>query len=210
MKILTVLVTLFIASKLAAQSDTVTDTRDNQKYQTIVIGKHIWFREHLRYETKQSYFPNFDKTESSLARGNYYSNAELDRVCPKGWHVATLDDWEDYITILLANHQIPKDSVRTKILPAPNNSIVMSIKNLNILHDTLLHLAPIGWVEGNKIANDSTLTLWIVDNHSEDDRYHVHIGALGYVKHSHKHHVIDKLSRIRKFAIRCVCEVRDK
>jgi uncharacterized protein (TIGR02145 family) len=208
MKVPAVFLACFITCSITAQVGSFTDPRDGQTYATIVIGKHTWFREHLRYETTLSYFPNSAKHADSLSRGNYYSNKELGSICPKGWHVATLSEWEEYISVMLARHHIPKDSVTSKIFPPPNNSTAVTIKHLHIFNDTLLYLTPIGWVEGNKIANDATLSLWITGDDTKDNRYHVHIGPEGYVKHTHKHHVEDKPKRVRRFAVRCVCELQ--
>ena len=208
MKLFAMLFTVFYSVTACAQSDTITDKRDNNKYSTIVIGKNKWFKEHLRFQSQRSYYPNFDKTNKTLQRGNYYSNTELDSVCPQGWHVATIAEWDAYIKYLVEKNNIPPDSIITKTSPPPNSSIVIITKGLDLFRDTLLHLAPIGWVEGNKIANESTLTLWVMDNTNGDNKYHVHLDAKGYVKHTHKHHVIDKPKKIRKFPVRCVCEVK--
>jgi uncharacterized protein (TIGR02145 family) len=198
-----------ITTSVFCQTGIYTDPRDSNTYHTIVIGNKVWLRQHLRFETSLSYYPNFNHSEGNIARGNYYSNQELDSVCPKGWHVATIDEWEDYIDTLLKIKGLSKNSLATKVFPAPNNSTAVTIKGFNILEDSLLNLDPIGWVEGKKIANESSLSLWVNQNHSADNKYHIHIGALGYVKHTHDHHVIDKPKRVRKFAVRCVCELAD-
>src|SRR6476660_1373737 len=101
MKLFVVILLFFTAKSAAAHNGSFVDPRDNKKYETIVIGKSIWFREHLRYETTLSYFPNFNNGRGNAAKGNYYSNAELDNVCPAGWHVATLPDWEEYVAVVL-------------------------------------------------------------------------------------------------------------
>jgi hypothetical protein len=109
--------------------------------------------------------------------------------------------------VLYALQNIQLDSSRSKQLPPPDNTSISTFKNFNIMHDSLLKLSPIGWVEGNKQEKEKSLTLWVYDKQNKDYKFHVHIGGLGVVTHSHKHHIIDKPKKIRKFTVRCVCDV---
>lgn len=205
MKNFVLILIYFAVSNLLAQTGAITDMRDGRKYKTITIGNNIWLREHLKYETKLSYFPNGNKkSRGTISMGNYYSSIELDSVCPKGWHVATIEDWEDYFEILLKNNAL-KDSLKIDTLP-PNNAILKTINGLDLFKDSLLNLIPIGWVQGNKIKNQEALALWIINNQAKDNKYHAHIGPKGYIRHTHDHHIIARPKRIRKFAVRCVCE----
>lgn len=207
MKILTVGWVLFGSITLQAQTGTFIDQRDGNIYSTITIGKNTWFREHLRLKTASSYFPNFSKDTVDLINGNYYSNSELNNLCPEGWHVATIYEFEEYLKELTTQRNIPDSAILRNTSPR-DSSVHITPGNLNPLRDTLLNLAPIGWVEGNKPHKERSLTLWIRDTRTNDEKFHVHIGALGYVIHTHVHNVIDKPKRIRKFTVRCVCEVK--
>ncbi|MGK0388399.1 MAG: hypothetical protein ACI94Y_001128 [Maribacter sp.] len=61
---------------------------------------------------------------------------------------------------------------------------------------------------GQKIANKETLTLWVSNLATKDDKYHVHTGPNKYIKHSHEHNIIDKPKKTRRFAVQCTCEIR--
>jgi uncharacterized protein (TIGR02145 family) len=211
MKALSILFTaaLISISIARAQKDTVIDKRDGQKYSTIVIGNKIWFQENLRYKTNLSYCSILNKKENECNNGNYYSNKELDSICPRGWHVATIDEWEDYINILLSKKGILKDGLKIVTLPPPK-TIVAALKNINLLEPNLLNLTSAGWVEGKKMMNPKNLNLWVVDTHTNDSKYHLHVGETGYAIHSHVHNIIDKPRRIRMFNVRCVCEAKNK
>jgi uncharacterized protein (TIGR02145 family) len=208
MKYVLIVCLLSLFNSAVAQTDTLTDSRDGNKYATVTIGNKRWFRDHLRYAAKDAYYPRFSTDEQVRLRGNYYSNTGLDSVCPAGWHVMTTQDWESYIAYLLQLRNIAPHNIKTKTLAPPNNSYAVTLKSINLLGDSLLNLLPIGWVQGKKITNLTTLSLWVTDTQSKDDKYHVHIGELGYVTHTHAHHIIDKPKNIRMFTIRCVCELQ--
>ncbi len=206
MKITTTALFIVVSFNLQAQTGTFIDERDGNTYQTITIGNKIWFREHLRLKTSLSYYPNFSKHSEDFTNGNYYSHLELDSLCPKGWRMATLDDLEDYIREIALQNNIPDSAILRSISPNRDSSSHILIGNLNPLQDTLLNLLSTGWVEGNKLEKQKSLTLWMRDTRTNDIKYHAHIGPLGYIIHTHLHNVIDKQRRVRKFSVRCVCE----
>jgi uncharacterized protein (TIGR02145 family) len=201
---------LISSSPAHAQTDTVIDNRDGQSYSSVVIGNKIWLREHLRYRTNLSYCPTFNTKENECINGNYYSNRELDSICPRGWHVSTIGEWEEYVDILLSKRGISKDNLRITTLPPPKTIVAAGLKHISLLNENLLKLTPAGWIEGKKMMNTESLNLWVVDKRTNDNKYHLHVGESGYVIHSHMHNIIDKPKRIRMFNVRCVCEVENK
>jgi uncharacterized protein (TIGR02145 family) len=199
---------LYMAPSMAQQTGSFTDPRDGNQYATVTIGNKIWFRENLRYHTVTSFCPNFSKDSLACAKGNYYLNSEVGKVCPPGWNVPTREDWMAYVDELIRLKRLDRDSISIKTMPPPNNSVMHLLKGFSIMNDPLLKFDPIGWVEGNKVANTSNISIWITDNTSNDDKYHIHMSKEGFVTHTHKHHVIDRPKKIRKFTIRCVCDVK--
>ncbi|NOT52129.1 MAG: hypothetical protein HOP10_12725 [Chitinophagaceae bacterium] len=190
-----------------AQTGVFTDERDGQQYKTIVIAGKKWFRENLRFQTNFSFCPNFNKDSAACKDGNFYSNSELNTICPSGWHVATIPEWESYMSVFMKNNGINNGVLQYDTSKFLDKHFGISMKGAEIFKDTLLNLLPLGWVEGIRLVKNDGLTLWVVDTETNDEKYHFHIGKLGMVKHSHEHHIIDKPKKIRKFAVRCVCEI---
>lgn len=189
-----------------AQTDSVIDVRDGQVYPTTIIGKKVWFKENIRFVTEFAYVPKFAKKIFPISQGNYYPFTDLDSVCPVGWHVATIYDWQEYIS------HVVKQGVRIKYdtLRNDDNSLQVKIDSAG-LHlfngNNPLNLTRSGWIEGNDHHNEQSLNLWIADTISHDRKYHAHIGPNGYIYHTHKHHIIDKPKNQRKFPVRCVCDI---
>jgi uncharacterized protein (TIGR02145 family) len=209
MKPLQTLIALLFSLYANSQTGVFTDSRDGQRYNTIIINGKKWFRENLRFQTANSFCPNFNKDSADCKDGNYYSNSDLPTVCPTGWHVATIPEWESYISLLLKNNNISDGSFTYDTIPSLKNNYALSIKGAFLFTDTLLQLKPTGWIEGLNRKNESNLNFWITDPVTLDDKYHLHIGKDGFVKHSHTHHIIDKPRKVRKFPVRCVCELKN-
>jgi uncharacterized protein (TIGR02145 family) len=207
MRSLFLLILFLTGSLLNAQTGSFTDTRDGQVYRTIDIGGKRWFRENLRFQTSTSFCPQFSKDPSDCKNGNYYSNSELNTICPAGWHVATIPEWESYISLVLKEKNINGGVMRYDSSDKLAKAYSINMPGAHLLNDTLLNLYPSGWVEGWKLKNEKTLHLWVVDTRTFDDKYHLHIAEFGFVKHSHDHHIIDKPAKVRKFPVRCVCEL---
>lgn len=193
------------------QTSLFTDSRDGQQYPTITVNGRQWFRENLRFATQKSFYPNFSKDTSGWWQGNYYSNSELGKICPPGWHVATIADWESYISNLPGKHTKNNGVLQyDTLIYKEDKNYRLNMSREVLWADTLLRLQSSGWVEGLKLKKTEGLNLWITDTATNDDKYHLHIGVLGYVKHTHRHHIEDKPSKVRKFPVRCVCDVKSE
>ncbi len=204
---------MLINLNLQAQTNTYKDARDGRIYNTIDIGETVGFKENLKFETRLSHCPNFNKNEGDCEHGNYYSNFELESLCPEGWRIATLNDWENYFAFMkmkfsIADKQINIDTLTEKA----EGAMVIDMSGKIKLHgeDTPLGLEAIGWVEGNTIENYGAITLWMPDQKKRDQNYHVHIANRSYVRHTHEHHIIDVPDKVRKFCIRCVYDTFKK
>lgn len=194
-----------------AQKDTLTDLRDEQRYEVIQIGEKRWFKDFLKYETNLSHCPNFNKKEGDCTAGNYYNYLDLDTICPSGWHVSTAKEWEAYIEFLKQQKQISSHKLKTEHTKPnmPNFGFMVTDTSEQIqlfAASNDLNLSPLGWVEGNKVKKYGTLTIWVRKDQSTDAKYHLHIGPNRYIEHTHKHHIIDKPKKRRKFLVKCVCD----
>ena len=120
---------LFASVNLLGQSfncgDSLLDTRDGNKYATVLIGSDCWFKQNLNYGTMvlsdtkvgphsnvsnnsipEKYVQNNTITNANLVGGlydgqelmNYNTTTESQGLCPTDWHVSTDAEWASLIT----------------------------------------------------------------------------------------------------------------
>lgn len=85
----------------AYSSDTgiVVDTRDQQRYKWVKIGKQVWMAENLRYNDPSSmYYP----TISDTSYGRFYHDASSSLAIP-GWHIPSKDEWQELFNFVGGN-----------------------------------------------------------------------------------------------------------
>lgn len=116
-----------------AQQSTFTDTRDKQVYKTVTINGTIWMAQNLRFETENSKELRTKKDKYSLSFkggfggapkcgttdefgkkaitcehmkvvGRYYDAEDAMEACPEGWHLATLDEWQELFQYISDTH----------------------------------------------------------------------------------------------------------
>ncbi len=79
---------------------TLRDSRDNRMYRTIKIGSYTWMAENLKYAASESYcYAATMLSPESLCEnyGRLYTYSAAKEVCPEGWHLSTMEEWEDLI-----------------------------------------------------------------------------------------------------------------
>lgn len=123
----TIFLTFITLSGVFAQTftcgDTLIDTRDGQKYATVLIGSDCWFKQNLNYgnyvqsdslgiihsqQTNDSIpekYAQQNDTNNLQIYGGLYEQAELmnyssssQGLCPSGWHVSTDAEWQSLIS----------------------------------------------------------------------------------------------------------------
>ena len=93
------------------------DPRDGKRYRVVVIGKKAWLAENLKYELNGSECYNMSKNNCGIY-GRYYTWAQamavdgncnskscefvpgkpVRGVCPEGWHIPSIREWEHLIS----------------------------------------------------------------------------------------------------------------
>lgn len=103
-------------------SGTFKDIRDGKEYKWVKIGKFTWMAENLLYDHgKQSGDYQYYETDCPGAMNSncdkygrlYITNSfdfpladDPDLVSPKGWHVATADEWNDLVETIGNNEKL--------------------------------------------------------------------------------------------------------
>jgi uncharacterized protein (TIGR02145 family) len=72
---------------------TFTDPRDNQTYNTVIIGEQEWFAQNLNHQINNSWC--YDNNSNNCNEyGRLYTWDAANNACPDGWHLPTNDEWK--------------------------------------------------------------------------------------------------------------------
>jgi len=87
----------------------MTDSRDNQIYQTVTLGDQTWLAQDLNYETDNSRCYD-DDPENCETYGRLYDWEASKAVCPDGWHLGSDEEWSILIKYLDPDADTQADS----------------------------------------------------------------------------------------------------
>ncbi|MEQ8582170.1 MAG: FISUMP domain-containing protein [Marinoscillum sp.] len=90
MKWIAITLLLLVFSQYALAQSSLRDVRDNGRYSTVSVDSKTWMAENLRFNKNHSHFYYLSGREV------YYAGSAIasDTLCPKGWRVPTLDEWQ--------------------------------------------------------------------------------------------------------------------
>lgn len=173
------------------------DNRDKKKYELLEVDQLIWFIEDLRFDSETPY--------KLIRKGEkekyFYSNNHLDSLCPKPFRIPTGIEWGKAITKLYDVRNTTHEKGRRKkenylVFKIDMDSTFYLKKHLNIERS--------GWVQGNKHVETNLASYWV--NEKGKLNHHIHFWEKDFIEHTHKHHIVGKKKKRRKFLVRCVCE----
>ena len=79
----------------------MTDARDGQVYETVTIGTQTWFAVNLNYDTEDNTSKCYeDDSANCFTYGRLYEGITAQTVCPEGWHLASVEEWQTLIDYL--------------------------------------------------------------------------------------------------------------
>ncbi len=184
------------------QSRILTDTRDGNTYKTLIIGDLIWMAEDLRFQTELSHCPNHSLEECKEA--NFYSYKEIESVCPEGWRIPVVEDWNNFLETF-------EDAETVRMMEGNKKLFrVDFLDGYNILTRNTLNIRPVGRTEGDVWQDGYYADYWTTNPEIKDPRFHVHVSQHSISGHAHKHNINERdEEKNRKFAVRCVCERKD-
>jgi uncharacterized protein (TIGR02145 family) len=69
-------------------------------YESKKIGKHTWMTENLNITVMENRYSScYDNADSNCVKyGRLYEFNAAQRVCPSGWHLPTVEEWDDLVT----------------------------------------------------------------------------------------------------------------
>ena len=91
------------ATDVAATAGELVDSRDSQKYKTVVIGNQIWMAENLRYKPASGTALCAPSDSSCAKDGAFYDWKTALTACPDGWHLPTVAERDALAKFVNAN-----------------------------------------------------------------------------------------------------------
>ena len=172
----------------------LSDKRDGNQYEIVKLGNLYWMAENLRYDAPESVC--LDHCD----RIRFYDYQYLKGVCPEGWRLPTVEEWDLVI-------QSFEDAEKVEMMEGNQKLYrVDFLDQYNIFESNVLNIEPYGRMEGGKVDDGMFVDFWTV-NPAADDRFHIHLSPYSITGHAHKHNLKQsKPEEYRLFAVRCVCE----
>ncbi len=97
---LTITFSIISIFAFAQKTGTFTDTRDGKVYKTVTIGTQTWLAENFAFKADSGCWAYNNDPANIKKYGYLYNWYTAKKVCPKGWHLPTLAEWETLVNYL--------------------------------------------------------------------------------------------------------------
>jgi uncharacterized protein (TIGR02145 family) len=105
------------------------DERDGKTYQTVVIDGKIWMAENFALSVKKGCWPPAGFEENVKKYGCLYDWKTALKICPKGWHIPSSEEWSQLIKFLGDSSQAAYKMCSTKDWDTHDYTIQASLTN---------------------------------------------------------------------------------
>ncbi len=75
----------------------LTDPRDGQRYEALLINGNFWMTQNLNYDTGEGCWFYDDDPKNGEKYGRLYTQEAALKACPSGWHLPSKKEWHDLI-----------------------------------------------------------------------------------------------------------------
>ena len=186
------------SSEISESAGTMTDSRDGQTYKTVIIGTQTWMAENLNYKTDSSFCYENEETNCTKYGRLYTWVAAMDSagtwttngkgcgynktcspiypvrgVCPEGWHLPTLTEWNTLFTA------VGGGSAGTK-LKSTSGWIDYMDESGNGTDSFGFSVLPAGHYDGDYISEGSIAHFWSSMECGSDGAYYMHVSTYRY------------------------------
>jgi len=181
-------------SPIAIEVSSYLDNRDGNSYEILKLDSLWWFNEDLLFETPGSKLPDSDKYQSRL-----YPFDESRIICPKGWRLPTVAEFDKLIEKLSGEEFSGLMKLPFDWQSINKNEVGIRLEKTNMF-------------QKKKLVSSNSFNMWLADD-SDNEAYHVHLydvdrkdadENLSVFRHTHEEH--NPIRNKRYMAVRCVCQ----
>jgi len=87
------------------EMETFTDSRDGKVYKYVKIGEQTWMAENFAYKPSDGFWAYNNDENNVSAYGYLYTLETAGSIVPDGWHMPSLDEWNELIDYLGGTEQ---------------------------------------------------------------------------------------------------------